>query len=250
MFKNYIKYEFTGKTKKVSDTTLRQIRRLSDGKVGGWIEKEENLYQQGDSWIDDDAIVFGHARVFGKAQVTEFAEIRDYAQISAKCKISGYALVGGRTRVYGYAELSGNCKVYDHAMVSGHVILNGDVKVCNYAILNGRRRIYNTGVIVSQDTSSKILDVPTLRIDRHYILKMFKIPHYASDRRIRDIIRPYLCKYCIDDLRSAECQILLKILNETVHLTPFVETPRRRFPIYFNEAEQNALVRIFSYSCP
>ena len=41
------KYEFTGKTKNYKGRLLHRIRRISDGLVGGWIEKEENLSHEG-----------------------------------------------------------------------------------------------------------------------------------------------------------------------------------------------------------
>jgi len=63
------KYEFTGETKQWSGVPVRQIRRLSDGELGGWIEKEENLSHEGSCWIGPDAIVLGGAVVRGKAKV-------------------------------------------------------------------------------------------------------------------------------------------------------------------------------------
>jgi hypothetical protein len=57
------KYEFTGETKTVAGILLHRIRRLSDGLVGGWIEKEENLSHE------DLCFVFGNARVSGNAEV-------------------------------------------------------------------------------------------------------------------------------------------------------------------------------------
>jgi hypothetical protein len=85
---------------------------------------------------------------------------------------------------------------------------------------------------------------------RYHLLKMFRIPSYAMDSAVKEKIRPYLCKYCIDDLKSPECLVLLRILQALVNLTPFVEGSRRRCPIHLDENEQNALVRIFSYPCP
>ena len=57
------KYEFTGETKIVDGITLRRIRRLSDGLVGGWIESERNLSHEGESFVYSEAIIFdeGHA---------------------------------------------------------------------------------------------------------------------------------------------------------------------------------------------
>ena len=64
------KYEFTGEVKVVFGITLKQIKRISNGEVGGWIEKEENLSQ-----VSGDAWVFGNARVYGDAQVKKFDDL-------------------------------------------------------------------------------------------------------------------------------------------------------------------------------
>ena len=64
------KYEFTGETKQIpGGHTLRQIRRLSDNLIGGWIESENNLAQEGKCWVHEDAHVCGNARVTGNAQL-------------------------------------------------------------------------------------------------------------------------------------------------------------------------------------
>ena len=70
------KYEFTGETKIWFGRTLRQIRAkvsfwtVEAGEVGGWIEKEENLSDDGDAWVSGNAQVFGDAWVYGNAQVS------------------------------------------------------------------------------------------------------------------------------------------------------------------------------------
>ena len=75
------KYEFTGETKVVFGITLHRIRALVDiragvkaGAVGGWIEKEKNLDQDGEAWVSGKARVFGEAWVSGEARV--FGEAR------------------------------------------------------------------------------------------------------------------------------------------------------------------------------
>lgn len=43
-----LKYEYTDETMEYADCyTLRRIRRLSDGKLSGWIEDEYNLSHEG-----------------------------------------------------------------------------------------------------------------------------------------------------------------------------------------------------------
>ena len=92
------KYEFTGETKDMHNCTFRQIRRISDGEVGGWIESEKNLSHEGDAWVSGNALVSGNA------------------------KVSGNAWVSGTSKVFGDAWVSGDAWVYGNAKVSGGVI--------------------------------------------------------------------------------------------------------------------------------
>ena len=68
------KYRFTGEIKVYKGRTLKQIRRLSDGKLGGWIESEDNLSHLGDSWVDVNARVYGNAKVCDDAKVCGYAK--------------------------------------------------------------------------------------------------------------------------------------------------------------------------------
>lgn len=93
------KYGFTGKEKTVLGVTLKQIVCLTAfasvlvGDIGGWIESEKNLSQEGDAWVYGDAMVYGNAEVYGDARVY------------------------GNARVYGDAEVYGNACVYGDAEV-------------------------------------------------------------------------------------------------------------------------------------
>lgn len=48
---------------------LKDFRDVRKGTVGGYIEYEQNLSQQGNAWIYDDAQVYGNAQVSGNARV-------------------------------------------------------------------------------------------------------------------------------------------------------------------------------------
>ena len=75
------KYKFTGETKEVYGCTLHQIvcvtafASVAAGEVGGYIEKEVNLSQDGNAWVFGDADVFGDAKVSGNAKVFGNAEV-------------------------------------------------------------------------------------------------------------------------------------------------------------------------------
>ena len=114
------KYKFTGKTIQHLGIELKQIQRLSDGLVGGYIEKEENLRHLGECFVFENAQVFGNARVLENAQVYGNAKVLGYARVSGNAKVSGNAEVYGDARIYGNARVWGNAKVYGDARVYGN----------------------------------------------------------------------------------------------------------------------------------
>ena len=102
------KYELTNETKTLAGgTVLHRIRALRDiprfgvkaGELGGFVEEENNLSQDGDAWVSGDAWVYGNACVYGDAEVYDNA-----------C-VHGDAEVYGKACVYGDAEVSGDAKV-------------------------------------------------------------------------------------------------------------------------------------------
>jgi carbonic anhydrase/acetyltransferase-like protein (isoleucine patch superfamily) len=89
-----MKFSLTKNTKQFLGITLFQIKaemsfgNVIKGELGGWIEKEENLSQDGDAWVSGNAWVYGNAQVSGNARV------------------SGNAWVYGNAWVFGDARLS------------------------------------------------------------------------------------------------------------------------------------------------
>ena len=68
-----MKYELTSESKVVDGHTLYRIRatkNFSDvkiGDLGGWIEKVENLSQEGNCWVYNNAMIYGDAKANGMA---------------------------------------------------------------------------------------------------------------------------------------------------------------------------------------
>ena len=93
------KYELTDETKEFDGKTLYRIRALIDfgfvkaGDFGGWIEKEENLSQEGRCWAYDNACIYGNARVFDDACVCDNAKVFGNACISSDAKVCNNARV-------------------------------------------------------------------------------------------------------------------------------------------------------------
>ena len=74
------KYELTSETKVINGVKLHQIKALNsfgnikEGDLGGWIESEKNLSQDGNAKVYDNAKVGENAEVSGTIVVCETAD--------------------------------------------------------------------------------------------------------------------------------------------------------------------------------
>ncbi len=120
------RYKLTRETKEVDGIKLYRIQALRDfngvkkGDKGGWIEKEENLSQEGDCWVSDNAEVSDNARVSGNAWVYGDARISGNARVYGDARIYGNACVYGDACVYGNARVSGDARVYQLELIGGY----------------------------------------------------------------------------------------------------------------------------------
>ena len=115
------KYELTSETKVFNGVELHRIKalesfgRVEKGELGGWIESEKNLSQDGDAWVFDNATVRGNAKVRGTSMV------------SGNASVSGNAYVGGNSCV------GWNSCVCENAIVCGDAIVSDNATVCGNA---------------------------------------------------------------------------------------------------------------------
>ncbi len=131
------KYKFTGITKEVYGRTLNQIAcvtafaSIKSGEIGGYIEKEANLSQDGDAWVYENAEVYGNAWVYENAKVCGEAKVYENAWVCGNAKVYENA------EVYGNAKVCGNAKVYGNAKVCGEAILRRGFteKVTDYIVI-------------------------------------------------------------------------------------------------------------------
>ena len=71
------------------------------GELGGYIEKEENLSENGDAWVSGDARVSDDAMVYDNARLYDDARVYDNARVYGNARVSGDARVYGNAWVYG-----------------------------------------------------------------------------------------------------------------------------------------------------
>ena len=155
------KYELTDETLEWCGHTLHQIKALKyfgnvkKGDMGGFVEKEDNLSQNNDCWVYDNAKVFGNANVSYDAQVYGNAEVCDNAEVYGNAKVFDKATVYGNARVFGNAQVFdkatvyGNATIFENAFVSDNAEVYGNAGVCGNAEVCGDAEICGNAEIKS-----------------------------------------------------------------------------------------------------
>ena len=170
---NTAKYEFTGETRIVknnsSEHEVKRIRALKGfkpptmldevniGDLGGWIEKENNLSQDGLCWVDENAVVIESAVVKDDAYVCGNAVICENAVICRFGTVDENAFVGGNSII------SDKATVFERAKISGYVTIKGNVEVRGLACLIGlneeNRTVIDGDIIIFSSLGIKKWDV-------------------------------------------------------------------------------------------
>ena len=99
------KYDLIREGKLFRIIALKDFNGVRKGYFGGVVENRNNLGQQGDCWIHENAKVTGNAEIYGNAKVY------------GNAYVSGNALVSGDARVTGNAEIYGNARIMGNALV-------------------------------------------------------------------------------------------------------------------------------------
>lgn len=135
------RYELTEQSIIHRGKTLYRIRALRDtlyakaGQLGGFIEHEENLPQDGTGWVLDDAKVYDHAVIHNGTQIRHLAEVYGDAQV-VQSYVGGESLVYDNARIRESSVLDSwilkdavidNTSVHDGSLVTGDSLLKESV---------------------------------------------------------------------------------------------------------------------------
>lgn len=146
---------------------LHRIRALRDvredvhvGDLGGFVQSEENLSQDGQSWIADNAVAAEEAYIHGDAILWDYSCARGCASISGPSRIGGNAIVEDYAiitagYVHGDVHISGNAKVFANAVTGGIPTVMEKASV--YGELGGEIEVRENAIILP----GMMIDNPT-----------------------------------------------------------------------------------------
>ena len=147
------KYKLTEESIIYFGRTLYRIEALKDfgnvkkGDKGGYVEKEDNLSQEGNCWIYGYAQVKGNAQVYGNAIVRSDTQVYGNAEVFGNAIVYDSARVYDNAKVYDDARVYGNSEVFGNAEVSGYAVVSDNVEVSGKAKVFGNAKVYDSTVV-------------------------------------------------------------------------------------------------------
>lgn len=102
---------------------------VASGQLGGWVENENNLAQEGKCWVTENAILSGNCRV------EDDVLVRDNGYVCGDALLKDRVIVKDKGVVGHYAKLRGNIIVKETSQVLGYATLNGDFTIGGAAVI-------------------------------------------------------------------------------------------------------------------
>ena len=148
------------------------------GELGGWLEYEGNLSQEGDCWVKEKGYVMGAARVSGDVEIGNGVEIGDSAKVMDKVVIGRGIGIGGNAIIRDSAEIRGASRI----AVFGNAEVDGESKVLENAKVYGNAKLTFRGKL---DWQEKVKRMYTLQYSRYGDLNLPSISGEVSgDARV------------------------------------------------------------------
>ena len=129
------------------DRPLYRIRALRDfgivkaGQLGGLIAGPDNLSQEGECWVTDEACVWDNAQVRRNAWVENYASVGGCAVVSGNAIVGGSVSIEDSAYICGDATLFGRCYVRDKAHITGCATISAGGRIAGNAFIKDNAEI-------------------------------------------------------------------------------------------------------------
>lgn len=141
-----LSYTFDGR-KLYRIEALKDFADVKKGSIGGFVENDKNLSQEGNCWIYLDGKVYDNAKVLGDAVIDGFAQVCNNAMAFENAKVRGYSKIKDNARVFNNARIEGCSIVKDNAQVYGNSLLLENAQVCDNAQIRGTCLVRDNAIV-------------------------------------------------------------------------------------------------------
>lgn len=108
---------------------------VKKGDIGGFVENEKNLSQEGICWIFEGSAVIENAGIY------DMASINGNSLIAGDAKIKGHAIVKGAAIITGSSLVEDSARILDHSNIYDHAAISGDACICGHSVVKHHARV-------------------------------------------------------------------------------------------------------------
>ena len=126
---------------------IRALKDFSDikaGDVGGWVCSYNNLSQEGDCWIYDNAKCLDDAKMFDDAKMYDNSMMRGNAMMFNNSKMYDRATMFDNSKMYDRAEMFGRAIMYDNSAIYDNAKMFDNAEMFGRATLDKDKLLYGS----------------------------------------------------------------------------------------------------------
>lgn len=117
---------------------LKDFDDVKAGDIGGYVQSEKNLYQEGNCWIYDNAIAYNNSSVIDNAKIKDNVILSDNAVVMDDAVVKDAAYIFGNSHIMEKTQISGyphiddfsvikNATISDYVEIAGNTVIDGNV---------------------------------------------------------------------------------------------------------------------------
>ena len=139
---------------------LKDFEDVEKGDLGGYVENKNNLSQDGNCWIYNDAKAMDNSRIYdnsiirGNSIICDNSRMYDSSEIYGNSRMYNNSVMCGNSAMYGNSRMCDNSRMYnvsrmcDNSIMHGDSEMHGDSKMYGDSELNNETKLY--GKLVSK----------------------------------------------------------------------------------------------------
>ena len=147
------KYKLTNTTIRYMGRKLYRIKALKDfsdvkkGDLGGWVFSKNNLSQEGDCWIYNNAKCMDNARMYDNSTMFDRSEMHDNTIMYDYSRMHGNSAMYDYSKMYGNSAMYGYSRMLDYTTMYGNSEMHDYSKMCDNSEMHEGSKMYNNSII-------------------------------------------------------------------------------------------------------
>ena len=132
---------------------LKDFRNVRKGDIGGYVQKEKNLSQEGNCWIYDNAKAMDSSRIYDNSEMHDNSVMHENSIMFDNSEIHDSSIMHDNCRMYNDSRMYGDSKLNNKAKLYGKLFSKVDdfIEIQNpqgrlvTCIIKGDNVLYNVG---------------------------------------------------------------------------------------------------------